>query len=100
MKKENILIDAKSAGLTVIEKMDFDDIDSVQDILYYAFHQDRCDEDLDTRFLAIWNIFLSCVGWTEDEYFAVLNERKKNHVCEGCKAKQDKLLEDSKKESN
>jgi hypothetical protein len=98
MKKENILIDAKSVGLTFIEKMDFDNIDSVQDVLYCVFHHHKNDDDLDPRFLAIWNIFLSCVGWTEDEYFATLKERHENHVCDACKNEQEKS--DTEKASN
>jgi hypothetical protein len=98
MKKENILIDAKSAGLTVIEKMDFDDIDSVQDTLYYVFHQN--DDNLDPRFLALWTMFLVSVGWTEDEYFNELKNRRENYTCDDCKTKQEQEKLNAKKESN
>lgn len=87
MKKTDILI-SNSTGMTVIEKMDFDYIDNVCDALHFAFYpdgindNDNDNEDLDIRMLSLWHIFLSLVGWTEDEFWKEYNSRPRH--CPNC----------------
>lgn len=91
MKKANIVLDNKSTGLTIIEKMDYEGIDAFHDALCFAFYPDGIkddDEDLDVRFLALWNIFLSSVGWTEDEYWDAYKLRPRH--CPDCGTLMDK----------
>ena len=77
MKKANILIDNQPSGFTIIEKMDFECVDAFNDALNFAFYPDGIDddEDLDVRFLALWHLFLSSVGWTEDEFWETYKSR-------------------------
>ncbi len=90
MKKANIVLDNQSTGLTIIEKMDYDGIDSVHDALCFAFYPDGIseDEDLDDRFMALWTLFLASVGWTEDEYWKEYHSRPRH--CHGCGSLMDK----------
>jgi hypothetical protein len=84
MKRANIVLDKHSTGMTIIEKMDFDKVNAVQDALLFAFHPEELGEEdqLDSRYLALWNIFLASVGWTEDEFWEEFKARP-NH-CPDC----------------
>jgi len=90
MKKANIMLDDKSTGLTIIEKMDFDKVNAVQHALGYAFIPEDLGENdnIDNRFFALWHIFLVTVGWTEDEYWAAHKAQDHNH-CPDCGAPTD-----------
>jgi hypothetical protein len=92
MKKANIVLDNQSTGLTIIEKMSFEDVDVVFDVLHDVFHPNGLDEDKDehpdARFLALWTLFLSSVGWTDDEYWEEWKSRP--HHCHDCGAQIDK----------
>lgn len=90
MKKANIVLDNKSSGLSIIEKMDFENVDMVQDVLFCAFHPDELGEDdqLDDRYMALWHIFLVSVGWTDNEYWEEFKSRPRK--CPGCGEMMDK----------
>jgi hypothetical protein len=92
MKKANIVLDNKSTGLTIIEKMSFERVDAVQDALGFAFHPDELDEDdeLDERYLALWHVFLATVGWTDNEYWAEYKSRSHLRNCPDCGKLMDK----------
>jgi hypothetical protein len=70
--KESIFM--KKAELVTFEKMRFDEVNAVFDVLHYAFHPEGYTEEegLDNRMLALWNMFLCSVGWTEEEYWETL----------------------------
>jgi len=67
-----------------LKKADFFEVDMVQEALFMAFHPEPLGEDdaLDERYLALWNMFLITVGWTEDEYFRELEAVSKK--CADC----------------
>lgn len=90
MKKANIVLDNQSTGLTIIEKMDYEGLDAFHDALCFAFYPNGIDdeEDLDVRFLALWHIFLSSVGWTEDEFWDEYKSRPRH--CHDCGALIDR----------
>jgi hypothetical protein len=94
MSKSKKSLTNKSDKFTVIEKLEFEKVDAVFDALHYAFitEEDMEEErDIDSRFLALWNIFLASVGWTEDQYWA---EHKKQHSCPKCSAEANELADD------
>lgn len=64
-------------NICVIEKMDFCDVDAVFDVLFYVFHPDGIDdnEEPDQRFIGLWKLFLSIVGWDEDDYWEEVKAR-------------------------
>jgi hypothetical protein len=86
MSRDKLLAQAKAEGLAVVEKMDFEDVDMVQDTLFVAFHPDPDeigeDGELDNRYLALWHIFLTSVGWTDAEYWQEYKTRP--HHCPDC----------------
>lgn len=77
-----------------IVKMSFDQVDSFFRSLDYAFHPRGIDDEdgPDSRFMALWTIFLTYAGWTEDEYWEA-----DNYVCPECKKEQEEV---NKKEAN
>ena len=79
--------------------MSFEQVDNFQYALLFAFHPDGLeeDEDIDERFLAIWTIFLSMSGWTNDEYWQHFDE---NHKCEECKKENAEISQKLNKEIN
>lgn len=94
MKKANIVLDGHSTGVTIIEKMDFADVDCVFDVLMDSFHPGGLkDEEPDVRFLSIWRLFLISVGWTEDEYWDEWHSLP--HTCPDC---GEIMVSDSKPE--
>ena len=100
MKTANLFND--SIGLTIIKKMDYDGVDAVHDALGYAFHPDGVDDDegLDDRFMALWTIFLSSVGWNEEDYWDEYKSRPNKCICNKCveeKALAEESAEDKPK---
>lgn len=94
--KKNILIDAKSAGFSVVEKASYEDVDLVFDVLHDVFHPHGLDEDgPDPRFLALLVLFMTSVGWTEDEYWD--EQRSRSHHCKDCGTSLDHHLDDDPK---
>lgn len=82
-----------------IRKMSFDQVDQVFESLDYSFHPKGVaeGEQLDDRFNALWTIFLSYSGWSEEEYWEAKREDCECEVCEAekedeaeVKAKTDK----------
>lgn len=102
MKKANLFND--SIGLTIIQKMDFAGLEAVHDALCFAFYPNSIDEDedLDVRFMSLWNLFLSSVGWNEDEFWEEYHE--KYHQCPNCQqeptSSDEKSLDNSKDNKN
>jgi hypothetical protein len=91
MKTANLFND--SIGLTIIKKMDYDGIDAVHNALCFAFYphgMDDDDEDLDDRFMALWTIFLSSVGWNEGDYWEEYHSRP--HTCTCSKHDEEKTI--------
>lgn len=76
-------------SINSIPRMDFDNVDMVNETLFCAFHPDGLGEDetIDERFMALFTVFLASVGWTEAEYWAVIHERE--HKCPTCGSLQD-----------
>jgi len=54
-------------------KFPFEEVDHVFGALFTAFHVEE-REDPHSQFLALWVLFLQCAGWTEDEYWAAVDE--------------------------
>lgn len=98
MKK--LLIENLSDKITLIQKADWEAVNSVFDALDYAFHPNGLDdEDPDERFMSLWKLFLITTGWAEDDYWTELEIRCQNHKCDKCREKElDKS--DSDKNSN
>jgi hypothetical protein len=74
-------------NVLVIEKMDFESVDNVFDALHFAFHpqgMDNPDYELDIRCLALWTLFLTSAGWTEDEFWAEFESRPQGNICQDC----------------
>jgi hypothetical protein len=70
---------------TTIDKLDFDGVNAVNHSLFFAFHQDEDlgeDDELNPKFFTVWHAFLAIAGWTEDEYFAELENQE--HICKDC----------------
>lgn len=87
MKK--LFIESLSENLTMIQKMDFESIDQVFNVLDDAFHShESVGDEPDNRFLSLWTLFLSLVGWTEDEFWFEWDLRKENFKCPECKKKE------------
>lgn len=86
MNKDEVLDDTMIA---TIVKMDFEGVEAVFDALNFAFHPAPLMEgdELDRRMLALWNLFLVSVGWSEDEFWDEVNHRDaccKEHTCVDC----------------
>lgn len=98
--KKNLFIDQVSENLTLIQKMDFETVDSVFDALDFAFHQNGIDDDEgpDERMLSLWRLFLITVGWTEDEYW---NEHHFHYgKCSHCSDEKDVDKTENSSEKN
>lgn len=80
-----------------IVKMSFEQVDSVCDALHYAFHPRGIAEDdgIDERLLALWTIFLSYSGWTEEEYWDAENKNRENCICDECKKQKESETKNS-----
>lgn len=68
-------------------KMAFDDVYLVFDSLYSAFHagKDIHDGNVDEHFVALWTLFLITAGYTEDEFWALMDQE---HECEHCQTEK------------
>jgi hypothetical protein len=78
-----------------MEKMDFEQVYGVFDALNIAFHPNGIDEDgLNDHFQALWVLFLSTSGWTEDEFWEEM-EKGEEHVCEKCQAEAEEKAKTS-----
>ena len=76
--------------LTIVQKADFEAVDSVFNALDFTFHPDGLENDEpDERFISLWRLFLITVGWKEDDYWDEWNLRLKNHKCDQCSEKED-----------
>lgn len=63
----NIISDV---DLKIIKRIPFESVDFVFDALHDAFHPNGLEnKEPDTKFLALWNLFLHTVGWTDEEYW-------------------------------
>src|SRR5271169_2915336 len=51
------------------KKMEYDKVYQVFDTLHYVFGV-ADNEEIDDRCQALWILFLSSVGWTQDEFWA------------------------------
>lgn len=71
--------------------MDFEDVYMVFDTLYTAFHakSDREEGDVDSRFLALWTLFLHSVNWTEEQFWDTLDNHE--HTCADCRKEIDEV---------
>ena len=69
-----------------MEKLAFDKVYAVFDSIFYAF-SDRATEETgaDPCAQALWILFLSQTGWTEDEFFEELEANAEDHECENCR---------------
>jgi hypothetical protein len=97
MKKSNIVINnSNSVEVAVIQKMDFDGAELVHNGLFAGFHPDGLEEDeeIDSRFLALWNLFLASVGWSNDEFWAEHEERY-HAECSQCAEEAKKVGENN-----
>ena len=98
MKKEDKDLEALEASdpeYTTIEKMPFEAVQDVFWSLNMAFHPDGIgDEGVDARFLSLWRLFLCTVGWNEDQYWAISEERDE---CEDCECTCSHELKEEKK---
>lgn len=97
---KRLLVENLSENLVAIQKMDFEHVDSVFDVLCHVFHPEGVgNNDPDERFLALWKMFLVSVGWNEDDYWEEVDFRKDDCICPKCKEEQEKAdgLEKDKK---
>jgi hypothetical protein len=74
----------KTTKSVIQTKMDFEEVDHVFGALLSAFHPEEIGEDgPDPQFRALWTLFLTCSGWSEDEYWEqvdLLNEGDNEEV--------------------
>jgi len=62
--------------------MDFDSVYQVFDTLHFVFDADG--EEIDDRCQALWVLFLSSVGWTQDEFWKEWELHQNDDVCQDC----------------
>lgn len=78
-----------------IKKISFDEIDTIFQALRYAFLHTRPDEqsdDIDPRFVSMWQTALLLGSWEEDEYFDAVEEMEyEEHECPECAAEREEI---------
>jgi hypothetical protein len=65
-----------------IDRMDYDSVYQVFDTLHFVFGAGD-GEEIDDRCQALWVLFLSSVGWTQEEFWEEWNQENDN-VCPDC----------------
>jgi hypothetical protein len=65
-----------------LERMDYESVYQVFDTLHFVFGAPN-EGEVDDRCQALWVLFLSSVGWTQDEFWAEW-DRRHDDVCPDC----------------
>ena len=78
---------SRSSGAKM-EKMNFDEVYLVFDAMHLAFHPDGNFDEIDDRLQSLWTLFLCSVGWTQEEFWSVLDSE--DSKCEKCEPKKVK----------
>jgi hypothetical protein len=68
------------------DRFDFEAVEFVFDALHNAFHPEGLDEAPNPNFLALWTLFLTVAGWTEDEFWDAYDDCRS---CPKCKAERE-----------
>jgi hypothetical protein len=84
MNKEQVIAEAKANGLAVVERVDFEHVDNVYFALIESFHPEGIKDDIDERFISVWQHFLISAGWTDDEFWAESEIRQGEDRCPDC----------------
>lgn len=71
--------------------MAFDDAYGVFDALYGAFHNNSNmpEGDVDSRFVALWTLFLASISASEDMFWDTLDSETEHHTCAECRKEQE-----------
>jgi hypothetical protein len=80
-----------------IDKMDYDSVYQVFDTLHFVFGAGD-GEEIDDRCQALWVLFLSSVGWTQEEFWAEWDQEHEN-TCSDCGGKIIDEVVDKKKQN-
>lgn len=88
----------------VIEKLPFDMCNDAFDFFSYAFQENGSFENekgefyIDPRFTSMWTTFLVMAGWTEAEYWEMV-DKMPHEKCEQCEKDQKEQEKAEKEES-
>jgi len=77
--------------------MDYDSVYQVFDTLHYVFGAGD-GEEIDDRCQALWVLFLSSVGWTQEEFWTAWDQQH-DHVCPDCGEIISPNIEDKKNQN-
>ena len=71
---------------TLIEKLDFEDVFEVMEVMRYSFHPEGIDENTDVKeaFLTAWRTYLMLAGWAEDQFWEEMTNRSNHEHCPHC----------------
>jgi hypothetical protein len=92
-EKKQSIIENTDPLHEAIRKLPFEDVDHVFNAMFFGFHPDGIKEKecADIKFVALWTLFLTAAGWTEDEFWE--EDKKQQHLCPECGCPMEEHVE-------